>query len=888
MLPTYVWSNLAGLIDTAGSADGQTAQVGLLYIPEDVATDSNGNVFVADTYNYTIRKITPAGVMTTFAGAAGNAGSADGTGSAARFYFPEALAIDGSNNIYVADTDNSTIRKITPAGVVTTFAGQAGNRGSADGTGSVAQFYFPSAITVDSSSGNIYVVDNERIRAITPTGVVTTLAGTFQIVGHADGIGAAATFSNPSGIVADGHGNLYVSDTYNFTIRKVTTAGVVTTFAGTAGTNGFTDGTGAAAKFYYAQGITIDGSGNLYVGDTDNEAIRKITTPGAVVTTFAGGVFGSNNGTGTAAQFASPEGLGIDGNGNIYVADSDNEEIRKITPTAAVTTIAGVVEVTGSTDGGPATNVPEFNTPEGVAFDANDNVYVADTANNTIREITPTGTVTTIAGKAGTTGTTNGTGSAIRFNTPTSLDFDSNGNLFVADSGNDTIRKLTHSGSTWTSTTFAGTAGTAGAVNATGTAASFSTPTGIAIDTSNNIYVADSVNDLIREITPGGVVTTFAGVAGSAGTTNGAAASAKFSAPSGVAVDASGNVYVADTTNNLIREISAGTVSTIAGAASGFVDGIGTAGHFQGPFAIAVDGSGNLYVADTNDSAIREIIPFGANWMVTTIGGNGFGTSPNGGSAQLTGSPQGVAVDAQGNVVVADTFNDRIAIGAAILPPSINPPLTANGTQNSAFTYGISATNMPSPFSSYSATGLPANLSVNTITGAITGTPTGFGSFSPSISATNLAGSASATLALSIASSQTPYQAWKSTQFSAGQLANPAISGDNATPANDGIPNLLKYSLGLLALQSYNPGAAGLPSVQIQNVSGTNYLTLTFHGTATDVTYIVQATGNLSGVWTTIQTFQSGGSAPGTVTVQDTQPISAASSRYMRLRVTTP
>ena len=885
VLPTYVWSNLAGLIGTPGSADGQAAQIGLLDGPAGVVTDSNGNVYVADSSNDTIRKITPAGVMTTLAGSPGHSGSADGTGSAARFDFPEALAIDGSNNIYVADTFNSTIRKITPAGVVTTFAGQAGNSGSANGTGNAAQFEFPEGITVDSSSGNIYVVDNERIRAITPAGVVTSLAGTFQTTGHADGTGAAATFSNPRGIVADGHGNLYVSDTDNFTIRKVTTAGVVTTFAGTAGTIGFTDGTGAAAQFEQPIGLTIDSSGNLYVGDTDNEAIRKIT-PGAVVTTFAGGVFGSNNGTGTNAQFAFPYGLAADSNGNIYVADENNDEIRKITPTAVVTTIAGVAEVGGTSDGTEVTNVPEFSTPQGVAIDANDNVYVADGGNSTIREITPTGSVSTIAGKAGATGTTDGTGSAISFKAPTSLAFDSNGNLFVADSGNDTIRKLTHSGSTWTSTTFAGTAGTAGAVNATGTAASFSTPTGIAIDTSNNIYVADSVNDLIRKITPAGVVTTFAGVAGSSGSTNGAAASAKFSSPSGVAVDASGNVYVADTSNNLIREISAGTVSTVAGVTtSGFQDGIGTTGHFSAPYAIAVDGSGTLYVADTNDSAIRKIIPFGANWMVTTIGGNGFGTTPNGAAAQLTGSPEGVAVDAQGNVVVADTFDDRILIGAAILPPSINPPLTANGTQNSPFTYGITATNMPTPFSSYSATGLPANLSVNTITGAITGTPTGFGSFSPSISATNLAGSASATLSLSIASSQTPYQAWQSTQFNAGQLATPSISGNNATSANDGIPNLLKYSLGLTALQSYNPGAPGLPTVQ---VSGANYLSLTFTGTATDITYVVQATSTLSGSWTTIQTFSSGGTAPGTVTVQDTQAMTASTTRYMRLQVTTP
>ena len=217
-----------------------------------MAVDGSGNVYVADTDNNTIRKITPAGVVTTLAGTAGVPGSADGTGSAAQFNYPGGVAVDGSGNVYVADIDNNTIRKITPAGVVTTLAGTAGVHGSADGTGSAAQFYDPHGVAVDGS-GNVYVADtdNNTIRKITPAGVVTTLAGTAGVYGSADGTGSAAQFNYPAGVAVDGSGNVYVADTYNDTIRQITPAGVVTTLAGTAGMPGSADGTGSAARFYY-------------------------------------------------------------------------------------------------------------------------------------------------------------------------------------------------------------------------------------------------------------------------------------------------------------------------------------------------------------------------------------------------------------------------------------------------------------------------------------------------------------------------------------------------------------------------------------------------------------------------------------------------------------
>jgi hypothetical protein len=421
-----------------------------------VATDSAANVYVADALNGTIRKITPAGVVTTLAGTAGTVGSADGTGAAAQFSTPDGVATDAAANVYVADTLNHTIRKITPAGVVTTLAGTAGMRGSADGTGAAARFDEPEDVTTDGA-GNVYVADgsNNVVRKITPGGMVTTLAGTAAVTGSADGTGAASSFDNPSGVTTDSAGNVYVADTFNDIIRGITAAGVVTTVAGAAGIPGSTDGAAAAARFDVPTGVAVDRAGNVYVADSGskhlgcmacydlgNHVIRKIT-PAGVVTTLAGtaGMQGSTDGTGAAARFSDPVGVAVDGAGNVYVADSGNNAIRKITPTGVVTTLAGTAGSTGSTDGTGA--AARFNDPSGVAVDGAGNLYIADTRNDIIRKITPAGAVTTLAGMAGMTGSTDGTGAAARFDSPSGVAVDSAGNIYVADTGNSTIRKIT-------------------------------------------------------------------------------------------------------------------------------------------------------------------------------------------------------------------------------------------------------------------------------------------------------------------------------------------------------------------------------------------------------------------------------------------------------------
>lgn len=327
-------------------------------------------------------------VVTTLAGTAGQTGSTDATGADARFNGPLGAAIDGGGNVFVVDTINHTIRKITASGVVSTLAGSAGQPGSTDDTGIFARFNRPNSVAVDST-GNIYVVDgvNNTIRKITSTGVVTTLAGTAGTFGVSDGLGGMARFDGPEGIAVDSSGILYVSDTYGRRIRKITSAGAVTTLAGSSG--GSVDGTGAGAKFDHPSGIAVDTIGNVYVGDRVAHTIRKITSAG-LVTTLAGtaGQSGSTDATGAAARFNEPNGVAVDANGNVYVADARNNTIRKITSAGVVTTLAGTAGQSGSTDATGA--AARFIFPTGVAVEANGNVYVVDRGNNTIRKITMT------------------------------------------------------------------------------------------------------------------------------------------------------------------------------------------------------------------------------------------------------------------------------------------------------------------------------------------------------------------------------------------------------------------------------------------------------------------------------------------------------------------
>ena len=324
-------STLAGQA-LPGSTDG-AGYAARFSFPNGVAADATGNVFVADTGNHTIRKITPAGIVSTVAGSPGNAGSADGVGTNALFRAPRGIALDVLGNLYVADTGNSTIRKITPAGGVTTLAGLAGDMNSFDGTVSVARFNQPQALVVNVA-GNLCVADtaNQTVRVITLGGMVSTLAGLAGYAGGVDGTNSKARFNQPSGIARDAVNNLFVTDFLNHTIRRITPGGTVSTIAGLAGVWGRDDGTNRAARFFQPQGIVADGAGGFFIVDSGNQTIRRIATNGAnwVVTTVAGwpGRAGNRDESGSAAELYFPSGTAVDGTGRFYVADLGNNSLR--------------------------------------------------------------------------------------------------------------------------------------------------------------------------------------------------------------------------------------------------------------------------------------------------------------------------------------------------------------------------------------------------------------------------------------------------------------------------------------------------------------------------------------------------------------------------------
>lgn len=329
------YASLATVTTLAGAADkGNVDALGTgarFAYPMGIAIAPDGTLYVVDDENQTVRKITPLGAVTTVAGLAGSQGSADGPGPAARFYHPVGLALDASGTLYVTDADNHTIRKMTLTGEVTTLAGAAGHKGSADGPAMAAQFNRPQGVAVDAH-GTVYVADteNQTIRKITPDGAVTTLAGAARQKGSLDGRGAAARFHDPAGVAVDANGIIYVADNGNHTIRKVTAAGEVTTLAGQANHHGGTDGPGSQARFLFPTGVAVDAIGNVYVADHLNTTIRKISPTGEV-STLAGSVLriGHVDGPGPKARFVGPFGIAVDASGTLYVTDGPAVRVIK-------------------------------------------------------------------------------------------------------------------------------------------------------------------------------------------------------------------------------------------------------------------------------------------------------------------------------------------------------------------------------------------------------------------------------------------------------------------------------------------------------------------------------------------------------------------------------
>lgn len=593
-------------------------------------------LYVADKSNHTIRKIDlTTKSVTTIAGYPGRPGVNDGIGSNARFYYPEGIATDGVY-LYIADTGNHAIRKVEiNSGTVVTLAGKRGQSGYNNGTGVNAMFKAPSGITVRDNVLYVTDTDNHLIRRVDKnSGETTTIAGTVDVAGNTDGRGAVAKFNFPLGITSSGE-FLYIADTYNHSIRRLTIqTGEVITLAGKSGEAGYREGSLVDARFFYPFELTVKG-GELFIADLGNDVIRVIDLSQGTINAIAGTprVSGSADGPLGVGSFNSPADVAIIGD-YIYVTDMENHSIRSVNvSTGEIETLAGAPSYTGATD--DSGDNSRFSTPGGIAMDGG-TLYIADTFNHTIRKVdAETGAVTTIAGKAGVSGTTDSSESAAVFNFPMDVIPDANGEfIYIVDTGNHVIRSMKIS--TGEVRSFAGYPGSYGTANGIGTAARFNSPKrGVRI--GDKLFVVDTGNHAIRVINlDTSEVTTLAGERGVAGWTDtgeGTGGGARFNNPGDIATDGA-FLYVADTGNHVIRRVhlSTGVVSTVAGTRGGaglvdsldgsplletcrkqldavprkLVDSGGGSPLFKSPEGITWH-NGILYVSDTGNHILRQV-----------------------------------------------------------------------------------------------------------------------------------------------------------------------------------------------------------------------------------------------------------------------------------------
>ena len=801
-----------------------------------VARDAAGNTYIADSYSSQVFEVSTAGTLTVIAGNGTLGYSGDGgPASSAALNRPEGVALDSAGNIYIADTDNSVIRVVNPGTQPVTVAGMsiaAGNIQTVAGNGTAgyggdggsatnAELNDPFGVFVDSQ-GDIFIADtdNSAIREVAAsTGNIQTVAGTPGTTGYA-GDGASATsalLDLPQGVTVDVAGNIYIADTFNSLIRAVNTGTQPVTVAGVAIPAGdiqtvagvyynsslgnpcvFTGDNGPATSAYLCQpgGVFVDVSLNIFIADTENFGIREVV-PSGTISTVAGtlGTAGdSGDGSAaTSAQLNYPSGVFVDGPGNVLIADTDNLAIRQVT-TGNISTIAGNNTLAYSGNGVAATD-GALNIPDGVFVDASGNLFIADAQNSVIREVVAaTGLIQTVAGNGiPCAASTNACGdggpaTSAQLNSPSGVFVDASGNIFIADTSDSRIREVV--ASTGVIQTVAGTGASCLSFSACGDggpalSAELNNPYAVFVDGSGNIYVADTDDSAIRVVNPGTTAVTIAGVmiaGGSIATIagngtactdpnsgcgdGGSATGAELNFPSGLSLDSVGNIYVADTFDNAVRQISAasGTIQTVAGTLGqrGYAgdNGAATSSLLDTPYGVFLDSFGNIFVADTDNSVVREVVAVNNN-TIQTIAGNGTsGFAGDGGSSANAefAHPLGVAGGSSGSLFIADSENSRIRqlvsnVNLALAPSVATVPLgdtqqlaaTVTGAANASVTWQVN-----------NVTG--GNSTVGTISaGGLYQAPSSTTSSAVTVSAiSNANGFTSASLMLSLAGAGTP------------------------------------------------------------------------------------------------------------------------------------
>ncbi|MFT6179564.1 MAG: sugar lactone lactonase YvrE [Akkermansiaceae bacterium] len=1027
----------------AGLFDSTDPEIVRFNAPEGIAV-FGGFTYVADRLNHLIRKVSATGEVSTFAGS--TVGFNDGSPTLAKLDHPSGLVADGIGNLYLADEHNHRIRKINLAtGVVSTIAGSS-TAGYLDAVGGAAQFLFPRGLTIDAA-GNLYVADtgNHSIRKISlPDNTVTTVAGTGA-VGFIDGERGLGQLSSPRAVVAGAAGELYVADTGNHAVRRIASAGELTTLAGT-GTAGFLDGPGQSALFSTPTGLTLL-QDVLYLTDRDNHRVRVVELDGETSTLAGSGAAGKIDSPSdklhpaTVSEFSSPIGIAAVSPGTLWVTEIGNHDLRKVAqitlPTIelagditgataqpveaqisgllagttyyfravgsnAIGPIAGeIVSLTTRTNqrlavyDGPSSSSPllagggtdlgttprgiavtrtftvanlgqwplaitSITVPEGfgVAYDPNPvapgaerlvevtltaaegatpagdlvintddpeqasfnvaingvvldppvvvTLPVALDADPALRaEIDPKGSDTTVTFAYSTdpeldgfevltlagsqAGYAEGVVNTARFDQLNGIALDTAGNIFVADTRNHCIRKINPSGVT---SVFAGSPGNSGFSDGASEVARFNEPIGLVMNADGNLFVADSRNHRIRMILPTGEVSTYAGFT-EAGFTDGVGTAARFQTPSGLAIGAGGELYLADRLNHRVRIIGTDRrVRTLTGSGAG--------GTLNEPVALAVTQTGTVYLTEAGRSAILTIDPTG---VVTTLAGGPSGFADGLGGAARFASPIGLLLDSNGSLFVADTGNNRIrqmalssgevttfagngsavgndgdsAVAGIVLPLSlaINPEGDLFiGEGGNSRVRGVSSTTQFLTVEDLVAADSALTEVSQAVTGLLEDTD-----YYYRASAENGGGASLGEIISFKKQTTSPFLAWQQSNF-ASDAGDPAIAGAGADPSGDGVPNLLKYAFGL------DPKVSSPDGVPIVEVSGGQAaLVYTRVLSAGDLDYLAEWSSDLIEWKATDFTETILSSVGDTERVAATLTTTAFSQRFLRIRV---
>ena len=618
------------------------------------------------------------GDITTVAG--GGVGDG-GQATFASLVVPSGVASDLLGNVYVADPDSHRVRRVDrDTGFITTVAGNGTSAFGGDGgPATKAGLSFPRGVALDAD-GNLFIADanNNRIRRVdAETGIITTVAGEGSFAfGGDDKLAVVASLRSPHDVAVSIQGDLLIADTFNNRVRRVDSGtGIITTVAGDGNFAYAGDaGQGTEASLRHPAGVTFGTQGDMYIADSSNHRVRRLEAATGVITTIAGdgdAGFSGDGGPALSATLSQPGGLVFDSAGNLFVADAGNHRVRQVAvSTSIITTVVGSGSADFSGDGGPATTA-NIQSSEGVSVDGLDNLFIADTGNHRIRRVdAATDIITTVAGRE--TASFSGDGgraTSATMSLPDDVARDSQGNLFIADTGNHRVRRV--DGGTGVITTIAGDGNARFSGDfGPGILASLRSPEGVAVDSKGNILIGDTLNSRIRRVdAASGVIRTIAGDGSFAFRgDNGPAFNASLRRPRGIVVDSQDNIYIADSENHRVRKIAAsnGFITTVAGNGVGGYSGDGgsaTGASLLFPEGVAVDSQGNVYIADTGNHRIRRVD--GATSVITTVAGDGTaGYSGDGGPAEAASlqSPEGIDVTGQGVLLIGDTLNDRVRV----------------------------------------------------------------------------------------------------------------------------------------------------------------------------------------------------------------------------------